>query len=89
MNHREAARIFACAMDMLRKEREAQGLTLAKLGRLSGVHRTTIGMLERGRRLPSITICLRVADALGVRLGDVLNDVPEKKGARRKAPVKT
>jgi hypothetical protein len=41
-------------------------------------------MLERGLRVPSITICLRVADALGLNLHDLLKDVAAKKGGRRK-----
>ena len=82
MNHREAARILAYVMDRLREEREAQGLTLQKLGRISGVSRTMIAMAENGERSPSLMICVRVADALGVQLGDVLNSVPAKKGGR-------
>ena len=84
MNHREAARILAYVMDRLRDEREAQGLTLAQLGRISGISRIMIAKMERGERSPSLMICLRVADALGVQLGDVLNSIPEKKGGRQK-----
>jgi DNA-binding XRE family transcriptional regulator len=31
-------------------------------------------MIEKGERSPSLTICLRIADALGLVLGDVLNE---------------
>lgn len=84
MNHREAARQLAYVMDRLRDEREAQGLTLAQLGRISGISRIMIAMIERGERSPSLMICLRVADALGVQLWEVLKDVPAKKGGGRK-----
>lgn len=83
MNHREAARILANVMDRLRDERERQGLTLQRLGVISGISRTMIAKMENGTRSPSLMICLRVADALGLNLADVLNDVPAKKGGRR------
>ncbi len=44
-----------------------------------------IGKMEKGERSPTLIVCLRVADALGVHLGDVLNCVPPaKKDGRRK-----
>jgi transcriptional regulator with XRE-family HTH domain len=82
MDYKEADRILTHVMDMLRQERERQGLSLKEFGALSGVERTTIGKAEKGQRSPSLLICLRLADALGLRLGDVLNSIPAKK--RRK-----
>jgi transcriptional regulator with XRE-family HTH domain len=69
-------------MKKMEQERERQGLSLKQYGALSGVERTTIAKAERGQRSPSLLICLRLADALGLRLGDVLNSIPAKK--RRK-----
>lgn len=69
-------------MKRLEQERERQGLSLKQFGALSGVERTTIGKAEKGQRSPSLLVCLRLADALGLRLGDVLNSIPAKK--RRK-----
>jgi len=86
MHYREADHILSCVMDRLEQERTRQGLSLQELGESSGVHRTTIGMIERGLRSPSLVICLRVADALGVRLGDVLNEIDGKRKQKRKAP---
>jgi DNA-binding XRE family transcriptional regulator len=40
--------------------------------------------MEKGERSPSLIVCLRVADALGVQLGDALISVPAKKDGRRK-----
>jgi transcriptional regulator with XRE-family HTH domain len=69
-------------MDRLQQERERRSLSLKQFGALSGVERTTIGKAERGKRSPSLLMCLRLADALDLRLGDVLNSIPAKK--RRK-----
>jgi len=59
-------------MDRLREERERQGLTLRRLGLISGISRIMIAMAEKGERSPSLFICLRLADALGLNLDDVL-----------------
>ncbi len=82
MDYKEADLILSCVMEMLQAERERQGLSLKKLGAMSGIHRTTIGLMESGQRSPSLVLCLRLADALGLDLADVLKAVPAKK--RRK-----
>ena len=79
MDYKEADRILSCVMDVLRQERERQGLSLKQFGALSGVERTSIAKAENGQRSPSLLTCLRLADALGLRLGDVLNGIPAKK----------
>lgn len=66
-------------MDRLREERERQGLTLQRLGLISGISKIMIAKMEKGERSPSLIICLRVADALGLQLGDLLNSVPKGK----------
>jgi DNA-binding XRE family transcriptional regulator len=47
---------------------------------ISGVHRTMIGKIEAGERSPSLLICLRLADALGLKLEDVLRSVRKGRG---------
>ena len=84
MKYEDAERILSFVMQRMQDERERQGLSLQKLGTLSGVSRTAIGMIEKGERSPSLIVCLRIADILGLRLGDVLNDAPKTKG--RKSP---
>lgn len=50
----------------VRRERRARGLSQEALADLADVHRTYIGMLERGEK--NITLCTleRIAAALGV-----------------------
>jgi putative transcriptional regulator len=83
MDYKKADRILTRVMEMLRQERERQGLSLKEFGALSGVERTTIGKAEKGQRSPSLVLCLRLADALGLDLADVLKGVPAKKGRRK------
>lgn len=82
MDYKEADRILFCVVAILQEEREKQGLSLKKLGKISGVHRTTIGLIESGQRSPSLVLCLRLADALGLDLADVLKGIPVKKRRR-------
>ncbi len=82
MKYSEAERILAFVMQRLQQERERQGLSLQKLGTLSGVSRTAIGMIEKGERSPSLIVCLRVAETLGLCLGDVLNEAPKSKARK-------
>ena len=72
MDYGEAEDILTCVMDRLQQERERKGISLQKLGAISGVSRTAIGMIEKGQRSPTLIICLRIADALGLNLGNVL-----------------
>jgi transcriptional regulator with XRE-family HTH domain len=52
--------------------RQAQGLTYEDLADKAGVHRTTIGLLERNERTPTVQIALQLASALGVELSEML-----------------
>jgi putative transcriptional regulator len=83
MDYKEADRILYCVMQMLQAERERQGFSLKKLGAVSGIRRTTIGLMESGQRSPSLVLCLRLADALGLDLADVLKRVAAKKRRRK------
>lgn len=51
---------------VLKKLRSALNLSQEKLGFSCGLDRTFISLLERGKRQPSLTSILALADALGV-----------------------
>lgn len=46
--------------------RKRAGLSQEQLGLRSNLHRTEIGLLERGERIPRIDTLVKVAGALGV-----------------------
>lgn len=54
----------------VRTARKSQGLTLEQLERKCGVHRTTLGRLERGDTHVSFAVVLAVLEALG-ELADI------------------
>jgi len=57
----------------LRKLRQAKGVSQEAFADEAGLHRTYISDLERGARNPSITIIEKLARALDVPLGALLD----------------
>ena len=57
----------------LRKLRQAKGLSQEAFADEAGLHRTYISDLERAARNPTITVVAKVAKALEVRIGDLLD----------------
>jgi len=58
----------------IRVKREQQGFSQEKLGELSGLHRTYIGMIERGGQNVSIDNIERIAMALSCDTFELLRD---------------
>ncbi len=50
----------------LRELRTARGLSQERLAEAAGLHMTYASMLERGLRTPTLTVIVRLSDALGV-----------------------
>jgi len=56
----------------LRRVRKRVGISQEELGFRSGLHRTEVGLLERGERVPRIDTLLKLATGLGVRVDSPL-----------------
>lgn len=56
----------------LKRCRERVGISQEELGFRSDLHRTEVGMLERGIRLPRIDTLVKLAGSLGLSPGDLL-----------------
>jgi transcriptional regulator with XRE-family HTH domain len=61
----------------VRKFRLSKGMSQEKLGSISGIDRTYISSLERGKRNPSFLVLLRIVKALEVELSDLFNEFEE------------
>jgi transcriptional regulator with XRE-family HTH domain len=57
---------------VLKKLREKRGLTQAALAKKVNVHQVTIARLETGERNPSMDLFQRLAKALKVKVGELL-----------------
>lgn len=64
--------LVAALLKLLRALRVDQGLTLEQLADQAGVHRTSVGLLERGERAPSLALAGQLAIALGYPLSELL-----------------
>ena len=60
----------------LRRRRQAAGLSLADLASTAGLGKTTLHALELGDGNPTLSTLWSLATALGVPLGDLLDDRP-------------
>jgi transcriptional regulator with XRE-family HTH domain len=77
---------FGARVARFRKHRR---LTQEGLAKLSGVSRTHLARIETGRADPSLTVLLRLAAALGLRVADLVepDDSPATRTiTRRKRP---
>ena len=74
--------------DHLRALRETAGLSRADLARKAGVPFSTLRNWEAGRGFPALPACLRLAEALGVRVERFAEgmDDPEPEEAAPKRP---
>ena len=64
--------------------RVKKGLSHQRLADMTGLSRSYIGFLENGQRRPTLEVAVRLAQALGVRLSDVMAKA-EKSAPRRRA----
>ena len=57
----------------VRDERTKLGISQEKLGERAKVHRTYIGMIERAEKNITLTNMEKIARALGLKVGDLIN----------------
>jgi transcriptional regulator with XRE-family HTH domain len=58
----------------LRRLRQSKGWSQEEFAHQAGLHRTYVSDLERGARNPTITVVDKLAVALGVPVGALLNE---------------
>lgn len=61
----------------VRRKREACELTQEVLAHRARLHPTYVGLIERGKRRPTIEVAQRLAKALGLKLSDLVRDAEE------------
>lgn len=58
-------------MNHLKEYRSRLGINQTELGRLAGVSRQTISLIERGDYSPSVTLALKIAKICQVSVEDI------------------
>ncbi len=63
---------------IIRKRRRQLGLSQEALGHRSGLHRTYISDIERGKKSPSLRAMISIADALNTNVSTLILLTEEK-----------
>ena len=67
---------------VLKQTREKKGLSQEQLAFDSGLHRTYISLIERGKRSPSLRTLERIVNALDLRLSVMIKDMENLAGEK-------
>lgn len=62
--------------NILRKTREARGLTQENFALLCDINRAYYGRIERGEHSVTLDLCQKITDALGISLAALFADLP-------------
>ena len=60
---------------VVRRRREAQGLSQEALAEAAGLHRTYVSLLERGRRNPSLEVICAVAKGMRTTMASLVGEL--------------
>ena len=58
-------------LNRIKEYRSSQGINQTELGKLAGVSRQTISLIERGDYSPSVTLALKIARIFQVNVEDI------------------
>jgi transcriptional regulator with XRE-family HTH domain len=72
--------VAVCFAENLRRCRRRSGLSQEKLGFRASLHRTEIGLLERGARVPQLDTILKLAGGLSVSPCELITDMTWRPG---------
>ena len=70
---------FGAIVNRLRYERR---WTLLDLGRLTGMHPTYLGVLERGRNMPTLATIVRLAAVFGMEASELMREVEQARAKK-------
>ena len=63
---------------MVRRRREAAGVSQEDLADRAGLHRTYISLVERGLRNPSLEAIAKLASGLGTSMASLIGEVESR-----------
>ena len=74
MKDAEADRIVDAVVRQLKAIREEKGVSVNRLAEIAGLTHVGILNIESGKRSPQLRTALKIADALGISLSDLLEN---------------
>lgn len=60
-------------IDEIIRLRKEQGMSHEVLAEKAGIHRSTVSLIESKKRIPTILTCFKLANALNVSLGKIID----------------
>ncbi len=66
----------------LKEQRARLGINQAQMGKLAGVSRQTISLIERGDYSPSVTLALKLAQICQVQVEDIFSYLEDEDEGR-------
>lgn len=64
--------VAANVVRLLREEREKRGLSMNVVAQRSGLSHSIVSLVERDLRNPTLDTLLRIAEAIGIDLGEII-----------------
>ena len=65
--------IVANVVRLLREEREKRGLSMNVVAQRAGLSQSIVSLVERDLRNPTLDTLLRMTDAIGIDLGEIIS----------------
>ncbi len=63
---------------LIKRRREAIGISQEEFAEIAGLHRTYVSQLERGIKSPSVRVLVRIASALNCEAWELLRDAIQR-----------
>lgn len=63
---------------VIRDRRRSKGLSQEELGEIAGMHRTYVGMIERGEKNITLANLVKVSQALDITASELLRQAEER-----------
>ncbi len=82
MKNNKSVDIIKNITDQLKALRKARGMSHEELAKKSGVTRPAISHIEGGKRKPSLLMSLKLAEALGQKLSEIIRNAEEQENKK-------
>ena len=79
----EIEKIVFNVIEMLKAERLKQSLSHERLAQKANIHRTSIGHIEAHQMVPTLTMCLKISQALQIDFNVLLKKALKSVGDTR------